>query len=439
MAREKGRRVIFTGPTGVEKKTVLRKLADEYFSVKELSIKAEDPDAQRFFQRFSVEEEIKGVMGADHIMVFLDEPKYSRQKSIWKGAIKRLSKKVRKLPPQVNVLIEFHTCYFLGQKRLRFWDLSEINSLKPTDLITLLDDSYSIRYRVDLGERKHSVGSYLRLQDIIDWRRTEVLLSDLVAASLKIKNFIVPVKHPRQVLHRLLFKRGTSLLIYAAYPITEPRKPEHQPEGRKEIDEHRYFLHGKEHYVVFDPLSIDERALQFAFERRYGEKALINPPNLTQKQIHLESQDRWPLVSRKFPPMVSDPPDIFPLPLPAEEVYTVISRPVTRYGEEQSFVDSQIQERDFRYIRDVDRVTAYRPYWRGIESKGVYTEIEYARGLAPISVYHPEKDRLLKIKVSPLAPPLRGLPVFAKKQDFYDSISTHCTEKFEKPERSESP
>lgn len=414
----RGNRIIFTGPTGTDKKIVFEELIKEYCSLHNIPLK----DKDRYFRLLSIEHEIKDIMHAHHIMVFLNEKNHQLQAKTWEQAFKILQEKAQSVPSNVHLFIEFHSCYFLGQRRLSFWTFPQINSLNPTCFVTLLDDSYTIWYKVGKYEDKELVGSYLRLQDIIEWRRTEVLLTDLLANSIKVRNFIIPVKHPRQTLYRLLFDSDRNPCVYISYPITNPRKKG----GKQEIDEHRYTMHGLP-CVAFDPLTIDERVLQFSFARQFGEKSLKDPPKLVGKEVSLQREDRWTLSSPDFPPMVADPVDIFPLNLPAEEVYGVVSCPPTRYGEEDSLVNSQIKERDFRYICDAKLLVAYRPFWKKFKSEGVLKEIEFSRGIVPIIVYHPKEDSLSRSLSTPhpLAEELKYTTLFPEKEDFYKKLRVH--------------
>jgi hypothetical protein len=416
-----GRRIILTGPSGVEKKIVFESLKNEFLSKEGIPARG----TEHFIQRFSIEDEIKDVMKADHISIFLAEKKRPIQRDIYKRAFNQLIQKIKDVSSETHIFVEIHTCYYYRQKRFSFWTFPEIEALSPSGFITLLNDSYTIWHLVGKRE-KLPVGSYLRLQDIIEWRKAEVLLTDCISSSLGVKNYIVPVKHPPQMLYRLLFEDEKNLLIYAAHPITAPRK---SSEGRKEIDEHRYFLHSQD-YIVFEPLPIDERAIQFAYEEIYG--SVINPPKSPEEEIKLESHHRWPLVSTEFPPMVPDPPGIFPLSIPAEEAYLIVSQPRIGSKRMRSSIDSQIEERDFRYINDVDLVTAYRSNWKGIESRGVKTEVKYAGGLKPVIAYHlPQEDKLPPGETSPFNNE-EHVAVMVTKQEFYNGIAEHLKNKIKK-------
>jgi hypothetical protein len=432
-------RVLFTGPTGVKKKHVLAMVVREYFKENLPSVLVpendeelwNDPNVKRYIQFFSLEEEIKRSKNLE-IPTWLEREE-ERLEEDWKEAFSEVLKKLRKLPKNIIAFIELHTHYFRGQKRPFLIDLREILKLKPNLIITLINDVYSIYYEVKKRELSKPTGSYLRLSDILDWRDREISFSDSLARTLKIKNYVVSVKHPTKMLYRLIFERDKRCICYLSFPITETRKTK---EGIEEINEHRYRLHQTEH-IVFDPLTIDERAIQFAFQSKFGNEAVEDPSKISEKSIKLERIHRWPIQDQEYSPMVPDPPDLFPLDLPSYEVYSVVYRPLEEEKEmgKKKFwrcqIDSQIEERDKHIIDRVDYFIAYRPYWKGKESKGVLSELAYARGRVPCIVYHPEEDdALLKMRgISPFEK-TEGLIVFSEKDKFYKYIENlRCVKK----------
>lgn len=476
--------VIFTGPTGVEKKVALRAVTQEYLNGKIPDVPSlstdeffNDSEVQRYIRYFSLEDEVKNV-SKNSISILLDEEDPEIQRNYWKHGWKSLLQKQVGVPSNVSIFITLHLSYFRRQKRFILHDPKDILQLNPDCFVTLIDDVYAIYFRVKEREKKRSIsGSYLRLQDILEWRNLEVNLSDCFANSLERKNFVVPVKHPTCTLKRLIFDRDNRALIYAAYPISKPRqrlKGEKIPiegdlrtEGQKEMDGNRLSLYQSSN-IIFDPVTIDERALQFAFQSVYGddsissvpggclfsieededlekdlnkkvipkivkntfetkgillsekitissypvgwklideeknniyiiakegEKLNIYPEDLSKKRIKLEKHHRWPLVLESFPPMVQDPSDLFPLDLPAEEIHSIIYRPrVGKGGNWKSLIDTQIEIRDFSFIRNANCIAVYRPMWNGERNEGVKAEVKYASGKALRIAYWPEED-----------------------------------------------
>jgi hypothetical protein len=487
--------VIFTGPTGVEKKVALRAVTQEYFNGKIPDVPSlstdeffNDSEVQRYIRYFSLEDEVKNVHKKS-ITILLDEEDPEIQRNYWKQGWKSLLQKRLDVPPNVSIFIALHLSYFRRQKRFILHDPKDILQLNPDCFVTLIDDVYAIYFRIKEREKKRKIsGSYLRLQDILEWRNLEVNLSDCFANSLERKNFIVPVKHPTCTLNRLIFDRDNRALIYAAYPISKPRhrlKGEKIPiegdfrtEGQKEMDSNRLTLYQSPN-IIFDPITIDERALQFSFQSVYGDDSIysvpggclfsigknlkdlendlnkgdtpkivkdtfetkgillseeitissyplskndkntfewkltdekknniyiivkegdklnIYPEDISNKFVKLEKHHRWPLVFEGFPPMVQDPPDLFPLDLPAEEIHSIIYCPrLEKGGNWKSLIDTQIEIRDFSFIRNAKCIAAYRPMWKGELNEGVKTEVKYASGKILRIVYWPEEDNL---------------------------------------------
>jgi adenylate kinase len=152
--------------------------------------------------------------------------------------------------------------------------------------------------------------------------------------------------------------------IYASYPISRTRD---FPEKRKEIDEHRSNLHKR--FIVFDPVSIDERLLRFKYEK--WQQSHQRP-----KRLDLSREDRWPVPSEHFNyNLLSDGieyPEIIEGIDPAEVNEIVFSQ----LG--SADVDGQIVWRDYHLIDQAHCVAAYRPSYEGDYASGVNAEILYA-------------------------------------------------------------
>jgi hypothetical protein len=409
--------VLFTGPTGVRKDMVQRKIV-EYFlrfnpdlCSRGIKLSPDDEGRKSYIQdQFSVEDEIERI--SVDLPTFLDETNRNEQERIYRDAMAEFVKNVRDVRGKVHLFMQVHTCFFRGHNRFSFWKFSDFQDLHPTCIITLVDDAYSIWYRVN-RERPEIVetGSYLRLEDILEWRSFEILLSERIAASLNIDHFVVPVKHPVQNSYYLIFERAQRALLYASYPMTEPRK---SIEGQREVNDHRRRLYQLGH-IVFDPVTIDEGGtLSSAYIRRFRE---IKPPP-AQERFEVNHEDRWLHSIDEFPPTVDDSPGTFPLELYAEEAYLAPHVPFAEGREELSRIGAHIQDRDFRFIRSADLLAAYRPYWQGLQSEGMTGEIAYARGKKPIFLYHPDEDQRSSHPFRVIA----GTILKKDLGDFYESV-----------------
>jgi adenylate kinase len=135
--------------------------------------------------------------------------------------------------------------------------------------VTLIDSVYQIQRR--LNETTQWRGRHAP-EEIIAWQEQEVFLSKMFAAYERIPHYLIAHDEPTKTLLDLIcFKRPR---IYLGYPITNLRR-----EGQFQLIDmaRRFGQHLREHFVVFDPLSVkDEEAAAFAkigereFERQFS-------------------------------------------------------------------------------------------------------------------------------------------------------------------------
>ena len=426
--------VIFTGPTGIEKKKVVAGIIRERLKKKNITLDESDdelldhPLAKAYIRPFSLEKEIEHFTGKD-LPIFLDERDRVSQKSGWDESFKQLCQKVDDARrDDVDIFIQLHFNYIRGLKRLNFFKYQDIEKLRPTLFITLLDDLYSIYHRITTREDETQLASYLTLGEINYWRAAEIKWSDFFARSFGISNYIMPVKHPILTFYKLIFERATNTIIYASYPITGPRvgTSEDNPftDGQKEVNQNRLRLH-QEPLIVFDPLTIDERSLMFPYLEDHSKDSIRRPYDLGNEEMELKSFHRWPLELESFPPAVPDSPNIFPLLLKSQEVHDILQEQHHPGigGIMPSLIDSQISLRDLLYIRDAERMVAYRPLWKGIKSEGIKAELDHAMGKIPITVYSPtEEVQYLELESSPVPEGIR-YSLFTDTNDFYMSLT----------------
>ncbi len=298
-------------------------------------------------------------------------------------------------------------------------------SIRPVGVITLIDDIYQVRERI--RNRSSKSGPRLRvnftLEELAVWRDFEILLSDMLTEHILGQSrgfhYIWAIKHPISSLWSLIAK-PERLVVYSAFPISSTRG--HQ-ERMDDIDQFRARLY--EHFVVSDPLTIDEYPLlqklhnlwkdtvkreiekknttipdgleiNFDFyldkcticDTEYdiiGNKIIMEqpfefqgtqwnvPPELLlplDEQIELTHDNRWPLypraVFRNTRPTIGQ--NKFVVSIPAWEVM------IATRG-----INSQIRTRDFRLIERADAIVAFRPNYKRLKiSDGVKQEIRFA-------------------------------------------------------------
>lgn len=368
-ARRHQLRVIFTGPTGVEKNAVLEPLARRALREAGLPEDLSTSEARGFLQYITVEREIVDLMGSRLPGTFeryLDSFNQERQTTLWQQALDRILDRLERERPE-HVFLSVHCTFYRNSRFFSPLDWNRLRAFKPDVLVTLIDDVYDVWNRVNQREHRAPAGSYLRLREIAAWRSVEVMVSDLLAQQMypgkQLPNYVVARKHPPTTLHRLLFCPD-SLVVYLSFPISHVRR---DPRLRAEIDRFRLRLH--ERYTVFDPLAIDERILRTLCENRGPDGEVL-----------LRAEERWPVL----PEGQGERQDRnYPIHLVAPEVEEVLLD-----------IDRQTVERDYRLIRQSDCLAVYRPQLGGIASTGVHSEMMYAREVAtcPVFVCWPPED-----------------------------------------------
>ena len=194
---------------------------------------------------------------------------------------------------------------------------------------------------------------------------------------------MVSVRHPRATFKNLIFD-DRPRRAYLSYPISSTRG---LPDAVDEINGFRKEAHAvgaETGTAVFDPVTIDELALQDAFDRSAGGDA----------DIVLKKSDRWPLGA--VDPVAAEPE--WPMHIPRSEVSEVLPPagrgPGRGAGGAGGDIKNQIRSRDYRLIEDVHFLAAYRPFFNTKKSDGVDAEIKHAKEVGKkVMVYHPSKDR----------------------------------------------
>ncbi|MBN2316167.1 MAG: hypothetical protein JXM79_19730 [Sedimentisphaerales bacterium] len=281
--------------------------------------------------------------------------------------------------------------------------LSEsVELLSPDITFTLLDDVYACKARLEKN------GYPFRFSQLLAWRQIECGMADHFAQVLKIENVYLAAKHPRITWYRLAFEPQKPR-VYSASQITEPRK---SPELIAEIEKHRRKLHTS--YVVFDPLTLDDRLL------------INNIPREIEGDttFQIAENERWPCnfsdLGNDFLSLVSEDTSVFPITIDHREALA-LKRPVEG-SSRRNVIDAQIRYRDFRYIDQSDVVSAYRPYLNGHESSGVAAEKTYSAGSGERAVveFSPKAD-LETLGSKPFSTPLPG-PICYSPDEFYKQL-----------------
>jgi len=381
-------RVIFTGTTGVRKLDAIGQVIDEVLSSAGKPPDHNNVDSLRFIRYFDFEQELSKLFDVP-LWTYLMGVHEKTQREMWDKTFNSIMKTIAKEKPK-HVFIGLHATFFQSSRFFSVLNQDKIRRFKPDLFVTLIDDTYAVWKRivtksesgVDRGK------SYLRLRDILSWRAVELLVTDLIANRLQKRNFMVAVKHPARMLFDLVFN-PRKLFVYASYPISKTRNDK---KIREEIDKFRYKLH--EDYVVFDPLTIDEKIMGLAAEGQSG------------KRVDLRKESRWPLPGGWS--MVYDDDLTFPLSLIKGEI-----------SEVERDIEDYIEARDYRLVSQADALIAYRPYYGGEFHRGVNSEIHFAtNAMKERYFYTPNEDD--KKKKSPFKDKGR---TFDNLNEMYDTLT----------------
>jgi adenylate kinase len=297
-------------------------------------------------------------MLSESMPYFLDSY-LEKQRNKWYETVNQILGRIDKEQPD-HVVISMHLTYF---RHNTYWSLVDANALKEFKfdmILTLIDDAYSVWNRITSRESKERHGVYIRLRDVFVWRTVEIMMADMLATVLGVRNYVMAIKHPVETFYKIIFTKLPK--AYLSHPISHVRS---NSKAVGEINEFAKMLRNV--VVLFEPTTIDELII----ERNWlnGRGAIIN------------KEDRWP----------TDNDDCdYPIRLKEDEVAEVSSRnPVTR----RSLIQDQVMRRDFRYIEQSDMVVAYRPRYGGTLSRGVFSEVTIAVNMGkPVYVYWPPED-----------------------------------------------
>ncbi len=350
-------RALVLGQTGVEKGRFLEGLVAHARRHRGLPESEEDKYAFQYARAYQLEEEIKAHGNIPTIQPFLDSLSAKGRLETWREVMKKRVLDPLEKTPAEHVFLSAHGFFYRNNHYFTAIDWPSLEAFEPTIVLTLIDDCYDVASRVSVVREKEGprTQSEITLLEALTWRSVEISVGDLIARSLSVPHFVIPVKQPMETAHRLLLEPDV-LRLYASFPISSTRKV---PDRIREINQHRALIHEK--YTVFDPVCIDEL-------------------RLVREDQSSEILGRWPL--NPVEPSV-----------PAEEDFAPAWEEELRALE--PVISAQIEERDYRLIDQSQALVAYRPFWGEKEypAQGVEKEISHALASnRPVYYYDPPED-----------------------------------------------
>ena len=387
-------KVVLAGHTGTEKESAASNLATFLSEVR--------PDFTNRIAVVSLEDCIKQTAGGD-VRLFAGVRNSRAQRDRWLAGWRLANETLNKSGAACQIL-SLHLSFAARGNRYCPVDLAALARWKPNIILTLIDDIYSVKRRIQ--SRRYSFS----LAQLYDWRMTEQMLADqvgILAGSLSgeaeglaprahCESLMLAVKTPILSAARLI-GRVDHVRAYASYPITTTRG---SVELKLEIDTFRKKLH--ETMPTFDPLTIEELPL-LSFNPPDGAEELpLLPAAPSDGAIYYdvgkgppskpddEALKRWDcrIGDGILAPLVWEPDKIheatgkdepfFPVRIEKSEMEE-LSLP--EEGEGYTTIHDHLEIRDIRLEAQADIVVCYRPYMDGSVSGGVNTEIENANML----------------------------------------------------------
>ena len=164
-----------------------------------------------------------------------------------------------------NVFVNSHAVFRWNNQLFKAFELSELESLNPDVVITLVEDVEAIKHRLDtLKEAKSLPGdvSY-SLKDLLIWREEEILTAEIISSVLKAPHYVLGVSiepevstTPLEVAYSLLFEPWKPT-AYVSYPISDAQE---NPQIWEKVLEFRRLVRSS--LTAFDPMMIGEKRLQ---------------------------------------------------------------------------------------------------------------------------------------------------------------------------------
>lgn len=297
------------------------------------------------------------------------------QLAAWQRAGQEIAQQLEATDPR-HSLIAAHLTYYTNGRQFSLIDLPTIRRWRPDCIITLVDDMLDIHSALSRRDADQHTNFRLRLREILGWRTAEITMADLLSRNLyperAVPHYVVSVKHPAEMLYRLIFCRRQYPLVYASFPITAIR---YDPELRAGIDRVRAELHRR--FIVFDPLTLDEGT------PKVFDKAKAAGADGASEITVGADEARWPLDAAGA--LTEGRPDPYPMTLDPREALEVWDD-----------MENQVRHRDLTMVEQAQCVAAYRITMGGRLSTGMYSELMYASHTAeparPVLMYADPAD-----------------------------------------------
>ena len=246
-------RVLFTGQTGIDKKSHLEALKG--FCAKE----GKSIDAVFNIGDIMYEESLKAGTPLKEGKI-LDLP-LAQLGSLRRLAFTRISNQSSAMQ---NVFVNSHAVFRWNNQLFRAFEFSELEGFDPDLIITLIDDVEAVKMRLDelKGSGSLPAATTYSLKDLLVWREEEMLASEMLASILGVPHYVLGVwldpevtSYPLEIAFSLIFEPWKRK-AYISYPISDAQA---KPEVWAKVLRFRKLT--RSYLAAFDPLMISERRL----------------------------------------------------------------------------------------------------------------------------------------------------------------------------------
>lgn len=315
--------------------------------------------------------------------VSYNDAKLAQLRSRIKNHTEIFERKLQEASSDNNIkylIIHSHLSYYLNGVFQSWLSLhSSLRLLKKycdlKHVITLVENVFYTRDEVS----EHNIP----IRDIVIWRDIELMLADAVSQIMSDSNIInsdlISVHQSMNTLNNILFNSNSSK-IYMAFPITEVRRREKDPERTEQVQQifaqnRKFREHLSNKFVAFDPSSIDEVLYRF-YSKRFQR-------NNHTKDTIIEPDNLWPLSCDPEQTILGSSRIRIQVPTTELQEFVSATHIISEFleggtQEVKSMALRGIRARDFRLIDQSDAVAIFRPTLKGKWSNGVLEEFHYA-------------------------------------------------------------
>lgn len=370
-----GKRILFLGVTGVDKRQALSRLAGWHKENQDQDCDQIDFEHDCLFDTR---------LGGNLHETFLDSG-FTLQVDRWQAAWSRFMPDHKPNGKSVNhTFLAVHGCYIRGHYGARVvLNPVSVAAFQPDLIVTLIADVYDLWWNTEIRAGGQAWRGRPTLEQLILGRRQETVVGDQIAAACQtgghaVRHLMLSVGHPCDTLGNVINARHPHV-VYLSFPISEPRRMSERgdlsgTEAVSSFIKKAYKYQTSVRTLAFIcPLGIDELPLVFALPDQYTTADLVLRPTEEEDQknkIEFNRDDKRWNMNAFWPENVR-------LALPSRSLgYVCKNQLCVAAGN----IWTDVTWRDYRLVGQSDCVAAFNPVFnkRDRMAGGVRQEIAFA-------------------------------------------------------------